>query len=199
MYRKSRNRLAAAALSTLMVSSVGAAVASSAGASSTVTFSYWSSAWGGKEPNGLTEMQVIDNAFDAANPGYKAVGTYVASSDEFLPKVTAALKTNTQPTMVVDQQPYDLPFYQESGKLIPLTGQVPATNSLYPGIKKALFYRGQQLGMALSGFGDIALYYNKTDFAAAGIKSPPATWPQLMADAAKLTDPSAKRWGFYVP
>ena len=84
------------------------------------------------------------------------------------------MKTNTQPTVVIDQQPYDLPFYEESGKLIPLTGQVPATNSLYPLIKKSLFYKGQQLGMALSGFGDIALYYNKADFAAAGITAPPA-------------------------
>jgi multiple sugar transport system substrate-binding protein len=53
--------------------------------------------------------------------------------------------------------------------------------------------------MALSGFGDIALYYNKADFAAAGITTPPATWKQLTADAIKLTDPAAKRWGFYVP
>jgi multiple sugar transport system substrate-binding protein len=109
------------------------------------------------------------------------------------------LKTNTQPTVVIVQQPYDLPFYEESGKLIPLTGQVPATNSLYPLIKKSLFYHGQQLGMALSGFGDIALYYNKADFAAAGITVPPANWSQLTADAIKLTVPSQKRWGFYVP
>jgi ABC-type glycerol-3-phosphate transport system substrate-binding protein len=168
-------------------------LASPASASSTVSFTYWTSGWG------TTEITAIDNAFNAANPGYKVTGTFIAKSDEFLPKVTAALKTNTQPTVVIDQQPYDLPFYQESGKLIPLTGQVPATNSLYPLIKKSLFYHGQQLGMALSGFGDIALYYNKADFAAAGITSPPKTWTQLTADAIKLTDPSAKRWGFYVP
>jgi multiple sugar transport system substrate-binding protein len=177
----------------MVVSSVGAAVATSASASSPVTFTYWTSGWG------TTQIAAVDKAFDAANPGYKAVGAFIAKSDEFLPKVTAALKTNTQPTVVIDQQPYDLPFYQESGKLIPLTGKVPATNSLYPEIKKSLFYHGQQLGMALSGFGDIGLYYNKADFAAAGIKAPPKTWTQLTADAIKLTDPAAKRWGFYVP
>ena len=58
---------------------------------------------------------------------------------------------------------------------------------------------GQQLGMALSGFGDIALYYNKADFAAAGIRAPPSDVDQLAADAVKLTVPAAKRWGFYVP
>ena len=148
---------------------------------------------------GVGMASTTANASTPISFQYKAVGDDIAKSDEFLPKVTAALKTNTQPTVVVDQQPYDLPFYEESGKLIPLTGQVPATNSLYPLIKKSLFYHGQQLGMAMSGFGDIALYYNKADFAAAGITAPPTTWSQLTADAIKLTDPSAKRWGFYVP
>ena len=193
MYRKSRNKLAAAMVSAMAVGSAGAVVVSPASASAPVTFTYWTSGWG------TSEITAIDNAFDAANPGYKVTGDYIAKSDEFLPKVTAALKTNTQPTVVLDQQTYDLPFYQESGKLIPLTGQIPATNSLYPLIKKSLFYHGQQLGMALSGFGDIALYYNKADFAAAGITAPPKTWTQLTADAIKLTDPAAKRWGFYVP
>jgi multiple sugar transport system substrate-binding protein len=31
------------------------------------------------------------------------------------------------------------------------------------------------------------LYYNKAQFAAAGISGPPSTWPQLIADAKKLT------------
>ena len=194
MHRTSRTKWAAALVSAATIGSVvtSVAIASPADAAPT-TFTYWTSWWG------TTEITAIDNAFDAANPAYKAVGSFIAKSDEFLPKVTAALKTNTQPTIVIDQQPYDLPFYQESGKLIPLTGKVPATNSLYPDIKAYLFYHGQQLGMALSGFGDIALYYNKADFAAAGIKTPPATWAQLTTDAIKLTDPAAKRWGFYVP
>lgn len=194
MYRKSRSKLTAAVVSAMAVGSVGAVAASPASASSRVSFTYWTS---GLSP---TEITTIDNAFNAANPGYKVTGDFIAKSDEFLPKVTAALKTGTQPTVVMDQQPYDLPFYQESGKLVPLNGKLTAlTNALYPGIKASLFYRGQQLGMAISGVGDIALFYNKTDFAAAGIKSPPATWTQLVADAVKLTDPAAKRWGFYVP
>ena len=89
---------------------------------------------------------------------------------------------------------------QESGKLIPLTGKLGGlTNQLYPGIRSSLFYRGQQLGMAIGGVGDIGLFYNKSDFAQAGITSPPTTWAQLEADAAKLTVPSAHRYGFYVP
>jgi multiple sugar transport system substrate-binding protein len=37
------------------------------------------------------------------------------------------------------------------------------------------------------------LYYNKAQFAAAGISGPPATWPQLIADAKKLT--KGGHWG----
>jgi multiple sugar transport system substrate-binding protein len=37
------------------------------------------------------------------------------------------------------------------------------------------------------------LYYNKAQFAAAGISGPPATWTQLIADAKKLT--KGGRWG----
>jgi len=168
--------------------------ASPASASSPVSFTWWTSAYG------TAAVATLDSAFDKAYPQYQAQGQYVAKSDIYFPKVIAALKTNTQPTAYIDQQPYDLPIVEESGKLIPLTGKMTGlTNQLYAGVRKSLFYQGQQLGMALGGIGDIALFYNKTDFAQACIRSPPTTWTQLVADAAKLTDPSAHRYGFYVP
>lgn len=170
------------------------AVAEPASASTPVSFTYWTS---GFKPS---EIKAIDGAFDKLYPGYKANGQYISTSDEYLPKVISALKTGTYPTVLTDQNPSDLPLYAESGKLVPLTGKLNAlTNSLYPGIKASLFYRGQQLGMALAGVGDIALFYNKADFKAAGISAPPKTWSELVQDARKLTDPKAKRWGFYVP
>jgi multiple sugar transport system substrate-binding protein len=157
------------------------------------SFTWWTSAFS-------NQLTTIDNAFDKAYPQYQAHGQYIAQSDVYFPKVIAALKTNTQPTVYLDQQPYDLPIVEESGKLVPLTGKLTAlTNQLYPGVRKSVFYRGQQLGMPIAAIGDIALFYNKADFAQAGITSPPTTWTQLEADAAKLTDPSAHRYGFYVP
>jgi ABC-type glycerol-3-phosphate transport system substrate-binding protein len=192
----SRQKSVAAVLAALTAGSTCAVgvLAQPAGAATPVSFTYWTSGWGTKE------IATIDSAFDAANPGYKAEGQYISTSDQYLPKVISALKTNTQPTVLTDQNPSDLPLIEQSGKLIPLnSGLTAQANSLYPGIKASLFYRGKQLGMALAGVGDIALFYNKKDFAAAGISSPPKTWVQLAADAKKLTDPSAKRWGFYVP
>jgi multiple sugar transport system substrate-binding protein len=40
-----------------------------------------------------------------------------------------------------------------------------------------------------------ALVYNKAMFAKAGIKAPPTTWTQFVADAKKLTDPAKDQWG----
>ncbi len=197
MQKRRRITFGAAALALLTAApAIGVgALASPAGASSMVTsFTYWTSGW---KP---AEIATIDSAFAKAYPEYQAKGQYISTSDTYFPKVIAALKTNTQPTVYTDQQPYDLPIVEESGKLIPLTGKLAGpTNQLYPGIRNSLFYRGQQLGMALGGVGDIALFYNKTDFAQAGITSPPSTWTQLAADAAKLTSSSAHRYGFYVP
>ena len=186
-----------AAISLLAATSaigLGATATAASASSSPISFTYWTS---GFKPS---EIATIDSAFDKAYPAYQANGQYISTSDTYFPKVIAALKSNTQPTVYTDQQPYDLPVVQESGKLIPLTGKLGGlTNQLYPGIRSSLFYRGQQLGMAIGGVGDIGLFYNKSDFAQAGITSPPTTWAQLEADAAKLTVPSAHRYGFYVP
>ena len=196
MHKRRRIKFGAGAVALLTAAPAIAigAMAIPASASSPVSFTYWTSGW---KP---AEIATIDSAFDKAYPQYQAKGQYISTSDTYFPKVIAALKTGTQPTVYTDQQPYDLPIVEESGKLIPLTGKMTGlTNQLYPGIKNSLFYRGQQLGMALGGVGDIALFYNKTDFAQAGIASPPTTWAQVAADAAKLTNASAHRYGFYVP
>lgn len=191
-----RARYGAMAMSALTVATfAGVGITSStAGAASPVSFTYWTSGWA------PAEIKTIDTAFAKAYPQYTANGQYITQSDNYLPKVISAIKTGTYPTVLTDQNPSDLPLIEESGDLVPLNGKLTAlTNALYPGIKASLFYRGKQLGMALAEEGDIALFYNKTDFAAAGISKPPATWSQLAVDAQKLTVPAKKRWGFYVP
>ena len=172
------------------------ALVSTAGAKlTTTTFTWWTSS---DKP---AEISAIDAAFHKAYPRYIARGQYIAQSDQYLPKVIAAIKDGSQPTVLFDQSPSDLPELAKSGKLIALNGKVKAdTKALYPGLRAATFYRGKQLGLAVAGVGDIALFYNKADFAAAGIKRPPATWTQVAADAAKLTATSGGKYaGFYVP
>jgi multiple sugar transport system substrate-binding protein len=158
-----------------------------------ITITYWSS-------SSQAEINWIDSHFNSSHSSVKVQGQYITSADDTTAKEVSALKTNTEPNVVIGQDPSALPLLAESGKIVNLsTALASETNALYPGIKAALFYNGQQLGMALGGVGDYVLFYNKTDFAKAGISSPPTTWTQLEADAIKLSDPAKKQYGFYVP
>ncbi|GII77098.1 ABC transporter substrate-binding protein [Sphaerisporangium rufum] len=189
--------VAAAGLALAAAACGGSPQAGNAGSASGAaagTFTYWTSSW---QPDQIAE---VDAAFAKANPGMTAKGQYIASSDQYLPKVIAALKNGTQPTVLLTQNPSDLPVIAQSGKLVPLDGKLTAeTDALYPGIKESLFYQGHQLGMALAGVGDIVLFYDKKAFAAAGIAGPPKTWTELAETARKLSNPGKNKYGFYVP
>jgi multiple sugar transport system substrate-binding protein len=171
-------------------SSSSEAAASSSGP---VTVTYWSE-------GSQAEINYLDTQFDKTHPGIKAVGQYISSADESTAKEIAAIKTGTEPNVVIGQDPSTLPLLAESGKVVDLSAELKTqTADLYPGIKSALFYQGKELGIALGGVGDYVLFYNKTDFAAAGITAPPTTWAQLEADAIKLSDPAKHRYGIYIP
>ena len=173
-------------------SSSGSSAAPGA-SSGPVTVTYWTS--------GTTaETNWIDTQFDKAHPGIKAVGQYIASADESTAKEIAAIKSGTEPDVVIGQDPSALPLLAESGKVVDLASALKTqTAQLYPGIRAALSYQGKQLGIALGGVGDYVLFYNKTDFAKAGISSPPTTWAQLEADAVKLSNPAKHQYGIYIP
>jgi multiple sugar transport system substrate-binding protein len=185
--------LTAAACSSSSSGSSSSGTSGAGTASKPVTITYWTSST-------QAEINWIDSHFNATHSTIKVQGQYIASADDTTAKEVSALKTNTEPNVIIGQDPSALPLLAESGKIINLSSALTAeTDALYPGIKSALFYNGQQLGMALGGVGDYVLFYNKTDFARAGISAPPATWTQLEADAIKLSDPAKKEYGFYVP
>jgi multiple sugar transport system substrate-binding protein len=130
----------------------------------------------------------------------KVTGQYIASADNTSAKVVAALKSGTEPNVLLGQDPAQLPLYAESGKVLDLSSALKdVTDMLYPGIKSALFYQGKQLGLALGGVGNYLLFYNKDHFAAAGVGAPPTTWNELETVAAKLTNPAKKQFGIYIP
>jgi ABC-type glycerol-3-phosphate transport system substrate-binding protein len=181
------------ALTGTAVAACSSSGSSGSSGSGPVTLTYWTS--------GTTaETSYIDTQFDKTHPGIKVQGQYISSADESTAKEVAALKTGTEPNVVLGQDPSALPLLAESGKVVNLSSALKTqTDELYPGIKSALSYQGQELGIALGGVGDYVLFYNKKDFAAAGIKNPPATWTQLESDAIKLSDPARHRYGIYIP
>jgi multiple sugar transport system substrate-binding protein len=183
----------ACALAATVTAACGSSSSGSSAAGGTITVTYWTEGT-------QAESTYIDTQFDKTHPGIKAVGQHISSADESTAKEIAAIKTGTEPNVVIGQDPSALPLLAESGKIVNLTSALKTqTAELYPGIRSALFYQGKELGIALGGVGDYVLFYNKKDFAAAGISAPPTTWPQLEADAVKLSNPAKHQYGIYVP
>ncbi|MBN9610597.1 MAG: hypothetical protein BGO26_01465 [Actinobacteria bacterium 69-20] len=163
----------------------------------TVDLTYWTS-------SSQAEIDYLDSHFNDTHPGIKVTGQYITSADNTTAKVVAALKSGTEPNILIGQDPSALPLFAQSGKVVDLSSALKTeTDALYPGIRSALFYQGKQLGFALGGVGNYLLFYNKDDFAKAGISGPPTTWDQLVTDAKTLTEKlstSGKpHYGMYVP
>jgi multiple sugar transport system substrate-binding protein len=186
-------RLASVLGAVAAVALVTSACGSSGSSDKTANITFWSS-------SSQSEINYLQSHFNKSHPGIHVHGQYIASADNTTAKEVSALKSNTEPNVIIGQDPAELPLFAESGKVVPLTKELTAqTNALYPGIKSALFYKGQQLGLALGGVGDYVLFYNKKDFAKAGIKTPPTTWNEVEADAIKLSNPAKNHYGIYIP
>ena len=191
--RISRRRATAAGAVVLTVAAAACSSSGSPTSGKTITISYWSSST-------QAEINYLDMHFNATHSTIKVSGQYIASADDTTAKEVSAIKTGTEPNVVIGQDPSALPLLAESGKVVNLSHPLASeTAGLYPGIKPALFYKGQELGMALGGVGDYVLFYNKKDFAKADLSGPPATWTQLESDAVKLSDPAKHHYGIYIP
>jgi multiple sugar transport system substrate-binding protein len=140
-------------------------------------------------------IEAAISAFEKKYPNVKIVrqtAPYPAVSK----LVTLEAAGNT-PNIVIDDQDYLAQYY---AGLVPMTTFFPQSfiNRYLPGGTESATLNGHEYGLQVLGGNDTGLIYNKTDFAQAGIKAPPATWAQLLTDAAKLTDPKANRYGFAV-
>jgi multiple sugar transport system substrate-binding protein len=89
---------------------------------------------------------------------------------------------------------------QATGAFLPVTSSVLTSlgdsNRFLPGALAATGAAGKPpVGVPLYSVA-YGLYYNKAEFAAAGIANPPATWEDLVTDAQKLTH--GDQWGIAV-
>lgn len=137
------------------------------------------------------------SAFEKRYPTVKVVNDIVSGNAAAAQKLITLESANKTPNVIAIDQDYLYEFYP---RLLPLKTFFPANflNKFDAGGLKSATYAGTEYGLQVLGANDTALIYNKTDFAHAGIKAPPKTWAQLLADAKKLTVPSAKRYGFGV-
>jgi multiple sugar transport system substrate-binding protein len=86
------------------------------------------------------------------------------------------------------------------GALVNLDGYIAGSkvvqaDDYVPGFKSAATYKGHMFALPFEGE-TTSLFYRTDMFQKAGISHPPTTWAEFRADAAKLTDPAKKQYGF---
>jgi multiple sugar transport system substrate-binding protein len=122
--------------------------------------------------------------------------------------VPADSSTQKLTTEIAGGNPPDAAFMDSSaigdfaprGALVNLDGYIAGSKVIQPddyvaGFKTAATYKGSMFGLPFEGE-TTSLFYRTDLFQQAGISSPPQTWAELKADAAKLTDTAKKQYGF---
>lgn len=179
-----RRRLLAAAgavaLCTASAASIGGMAASAASTRTTITFSYL---WTGPEAKAL---QGIISTFNHSQNKITVIG--VSNPDG--QKQLASMSSATGSFDISDGFGNAMGAWASKGILAPLNSYVRAdhvsTKDFVPAAMQQVTYKGQIYALPIAVH-DFELLYNKTEFAAAGISSPPVTMTQFAADIAKLT------------
>ncbi len=136
--------------------------------------------------------------YEATHPGQK-VNTLYVNSDNTLQKVLTAVRGGSPP---------DIAYLY--GSWAPNVAQIPQVVNLTQVVKRAGvnwndFYTGERAVATVNGkvigipalVDNLAVVYNKTLFAKAGLQPPGPgwTWQDFVADAKKLTNPAVKQFG----
>jgi multiple sugar transport system substrate-binding protein len=136
--------------------------------------------------------------YEAQHPGQKVKTLYV-NSDNTLQKVLTAVRGGSPP---------DIAYLY--GSWAPNVAQIPQVVNLTqvvqrPGVNWNDFWTGERAVATVNGkvigipalVDNLAVVYNKTMFAKAGLQPPGPdwTWQDFVADAKKLTNPAIKQYG----
>jgi multiple sugar transport system substrate-binding protein len=125
--------------------------------------------------------QDIADAFHAANPTI-TVKVQAINWNDFDTQVQTMVQNKQYPD--ITEGDYFANYAQE-GLLYKAADVMSQPGNLLPVFSKLGSYQGDQYGMPFTT-SSRALFYNKKLFAQAGISTPPQTWDELKADAAKI-------------
>jgi multiple sugar transport system substrate-binding protein len=202
--RAMRLRPAIAACAALGVLTLGAAGCSSSSSGSsdgsgsgTVTLTFWN-AYNETDSEASTMATVVIPQFEKEDPGIK-VQSVVYPDTVLLQKYLAAAAAGDPPDLM-RADIADVPQLAGQGLLVEtskLPWFAPIAKESLPGPLQTTVYKGANYALPLDT-NTQSLFWNKADFAAAGISSPPTTMTQLFADAVKLTDKSKHQYGLGV-
>jgi multiple sugar transport system substrate-binding protein len=141
--------------------------------------------WGGQ---GEIQFKTMAEAFNSAHPNIKV--SYVVTQDMLTKFVTAATSGNSPDVMFWDR--WRTALYGPKNILEPIDSYMSRDNVdrnlFYSEALRELSYKDKLYGLPIT-VDARALFYNKKQFADAGI-SPPRTWDELEAAAVKLTQRS---------
>jgi multiple sugar transport system substrate-binding protein len=200
-------RIAVPLLAAVMLGAAvaGAATLSSARAGSDSATKTKLTVWVGWSARELKEFKSVVAEYQAKHPELqiKVVGSINDT------KITNAIRSGNAPDVVSSFTSSMVGVYCGTGAWInlqPFLSKDHVSLSQFP--KTSLYYtqfKGKRCALPLLA-DSYGLYYNKTLFRKAGIKSPPKTFSELTADAKKLTQRSGGKikvigydpfWGFY--
>src|SRR5664280_2918048 len=178
----------------LGIAGVGVA---SAAKPKTVTLQFWST-YNTADKEASTIAKVIIPAFEKANPGIKVDSVIYPYSDLLNKFITTSAAGNPPDVMRSDigwvAQLAQQGLIQNVSKLKSFTS---IKKNILPGPLATTLVKGKYFAFP-DDTNTQALYWNKADFAAAGIAGPPTTINQLVADAQTLTVPSKQQYGLGV-
>jgi len=178
----------------LTVLGLAACGAGSGGSGSGKSISIWEGYTGAEQK----EFSHLVSVYEQANPGVK-INVLQVNNDNTLQKVLAAVSGGTPPDVAYLYGSW-APNVAKIPQVVTLTNVVskPSVNwnDFWVGERDVATVNGRVIGIPAL-VDNLAVVYNKTLFAQAGLKPPSAnwTWPQFQADAKALTDPAKKQYG----
>jgi multiple sugar transport system substrate-binding protein len=197
--RLQRSTAACAALGLLALGAAacGGSSPSSSSTKKTVTLTFWST-YNTTDQENSTFVNTVIPQFEKENPGIKVVSVIYPYA-ELLSKYLAASAAGDPPDVLRSDIAW-VPQLASQGVALEVSNlpwfKAIAKDAL-PGPLHTTVYQGASYALPLDT-NTQSLFWNKTDFAAAGITGPPTTLTQLFADAAKLTDKAKHQYGLGV-
>jgi len=162
----------------------------------TVTLQFWNAY------NDVTETPVMNGvvipSFEAANPGIKVKDDTLPYAG-LLEKFIATSAAGDPPDLMRSDIAW-VPQLASEGTLLETSTQSwfkPVEALADPGPLSTNLYKGGYYGLP-DDTNTQVLFWNKADFAAAGLSGPPTTWAQMISDAKLMTIPSKGQHGLGV-
>ena len=163
-----------------------------------VTLQFWNTYDAVGSPSEFSTMQGILDRFEKEHPGLEVVSVKVPYGD-LLAKFISAAAAGDPPALLRSDIAW-VPTLAADGVLLNMSGQKWARSILkgaLPGPLSTNLYHNAYYGLP-DDTNTQAMFWNKTEFAAAGLYGPPTTLAQLWADAATLTNSAKGQFGLSV-